>query len=46
MTNSKEFYKLVFFEWLKCMGAFVTATVLIVCCAIALICVGELIITR
>jgi len=46
MTNSKEFYKLVFFEWLKCMGAFVTATVLIVCCAIALIYVGELIITR
>lgn len=45
MTNSEEFHKLVFIEWLKFMGACVTATVLIVCFAIALIYLGEKIIT-
>jgi len=44
MTNSKEFYKLIFIDWLKFMGVCFTATVLIVCCAIALIYVGEKII--
>ena len=44
MTNSKEFYKLIFIDWLKFMGLTVAATAVVVFCAIVLVYVGEKII--